>query len=242
MVNGDGILMSQIYAIKLDNNLSQQQYEILLSKISQEKQNSIRKYVSRKDALRSLIADLFIRSLIMEKFQIPNEQITFEHNAYGKPFVKGLPSFHFNLSHSGHWVVCATDYQPVGVDIEQIHPIDYGIAYSYFSELEIQDLEEKKGREKLAYFYDLWSLKESYIKMEGKGLSIPLNSFTCRAINHRFLFSCDNQIKNAYFQQYHIDHYYRLSLCQKHPDFSECIHVIPLEEFVNTLLNEIYNE
>jgi 4'-phosphopantetheinyl transferase len=53
-----------------------------------------------------------------------------------------IPYFHFNISQSGNWVVCATDNHPVGIDIEQIQPIDFQIVNSYFSKKEIQDFRE----------------------------------------------------------------------------------------------------
>ena len=38
--------------------------------------------------------------------------------------------------------------------------------------------------EKINYFYDLWTLKESYIKTIGKGLYTPLNSFSIKRITN----------------------------------------------------------
>nr|WP_084787523.1 hypothetical protein [Anaerobacillus alkalidiazotrophicus] len=66
--------------------------------------------------------------------------------------MKGLQSFHFNVSHSGNWVVCATDNQPIGIDIEEIKPIDFQIVYSFFSETEIRDIEEKTENESCFIF------------------------------------------------------------------------------------------
>lgn len=229
--------MSHIYATQLNYNVPEKQYNTLLSKLTEEKQEGIQQYVFREDALRSIVADLLIRKSIVTKFQIPNEQIQFETNTYGKPFVKGLPSFHFNVSHSGNWVVCATDNQPIGIDIEEIQPIDFQIAYSFFSRTEIEDIEEKTGNEKLLYFYDLWSLKESYIKMVGKGLSIPLDSFTCRVINDQFFFTSNDGEQSVYLKQYDLDPNYSLSVCQIHPNFSKPVHHISLESLVSDIQN-----
>ncbi|TES55760.1 4'-phosphopantetheinyl transferase superfamily protein [Halalkalibacterium halodurans] len=224
--------MSRIYAIQLDYNVTEGQYHRLLSELSEEKQKTIQRFVFREDALRSLVADLLVRKIIRTELQISNDQIQFETNTYGKPFVKGLPSFHFNISHSGNWVVCATDDQPVGIDIEQVRPIEFEIAERFFSESEIRDLEEKTGKAKQSYFYDLWSLKESYIKMVGKGLSIPLNSFSCRVINSQVYFSSVQEQIPAYFRQYEVDPQYKLAVCQSHPHFPKSVQRISLETIV----------
>lgn len=229
--------MSQIYAVELNYNMTEDEFESLLTKLSQEKQKKIQRYVFRQDAIRSLTADLLVRRIVMNEYQIANDRIQYKMNEYGKPAVKGLPSFHFNVSHSGDWVVCATDNQAVGIDIEQIRSIDFQIAERFFSKAEVQDLEKKTGEAKLAYFYDLWSLKESYIKMAGKGLSIPLDSFSCKYIGSQFLFeshseSHSGQHSPVFFKQYDLDPQYKLAVCQGHSDFPKDVHRISLEAIV----------
>jgi 4'-phosphopantetheinyl transferase len=228
--------MSRIYVIQLNDHMTEEQYRILLSKLPVEKQKRIQNFVFRDDAIRSLVADLLVRCIIGKEFHIPIDKIQFDNNTFGKPFVEGLQSFHYNVSHSGHWIVCATDNQPVGIDIEQILPIDFDIANRFFTTLEIQDLEKKAGKAKLSYFYDLWSLKESYIKMVGKGLSIPLDSFSCRVMNNNVIFSSIIDQKSVYFKQYDLDPHYRLAVCQSHPYFSEDVHQISLKKMVSNIL------
>ncbi|WP_257149478.1 4'-phosphopantetheinyl transferase family protein [Bacillus cereus] len=52
---------------------------------------------------------------------------------------------------------------------------------------EIEDLNLKVLTEKNDYFYDLWTLKESYIKAIGTGLSTPFNSFTIKKMKRKVL-------------------------------------------------------
>ena len=66
----------------------------------------------------------------------------------------------------------------IGVDIEKIQLIDLKVAQRFFSEKEYEDLIAKTSSERIAYFYDLWTLKESLTKTLGIGLTIPLNSFS----------------------------------------------------------------
>ncbi|MDF9507965.1 4'-phosphopantetheinyl transferase family protein, partial [Bacillus cereus] len=70
----------------------------------------------------------------------------------------------------------------MGIDIEQIRPIKLKDILKVFSEKEIEDLNLKTLADKYNYFYDLWTLKESYIKAIGTGFGTPFNSFTIRKI------------------------------------------------------------
>ena len=40
----------------------------------------------------------------------------------GKPYFPGAPQYHFNLSHSGPFALCALSDRPVGVDIQVVRP------------------------------------------------------------------------------------------------------------------------
>ena len=75
----------------------------------------------------------------------------------GKPFFPDRPDLCFSLSHTSTHVLCAVGTQNVGVDIETIRPVRAGVA------------ERVCTPEELAAFgfFELWVLKESYIKVSG---------------------------------------------------------------------------
>ena len=108
--------------------------------------------------------------------------ISYEHaqileNEYGKPYFSEIPLF-FSLSHSGDQVLCAMGVAPVGCDIEQLNTVHPGIAGRFFSADENRLLEKCTDEAKQQdIFYRIWTLKESFIKCTGHGLSIPLGSF-----------------------------------------------------------------
>lgn len=108
----------------------------------------------------------------------------FSHNAYGKPALEAAQnaqSLSFNLSHSGARAVFAVARQgDIGVDIEYaVKPRRIeAIAQRYFSPSEVSDLLALPAAEQQARFYDLWTLKEAYIKACGMGLAIPLQHFS----------------------------------------------------------------
>ena len=133
-------------------------------------------------------------------------------NKFGKPVVSGCTDLHFNVSHSGEWVVGAICDVPVGIDVEEIRPIDLAMMYDFFNEQEIVDiLERKNPQDRLRYFYDIWTLNESYVKANGKGLAIPIKDFAIRkAGSWIHIFGLETP---AYFSQYDINPQCILSAC-----------------------------
>lgn len=117
----------------------------------------------------------------------------FRQNAYGKPAIHSqqqrLPLF-FNLSHSGDQLVLAVaGFEDIGVDVEQCgrQRRIRKISARYFSSLETEQLLATAPQSQLQRFYDLWTLKEAYIKACGLGLAIPLQQFS-------YSFSADEKI------------------------------------------------
>lgn len=211
--------MIEVYAVDISRPPAPERYEHFLTFVSPDKSARIRRFYRMEDRLRGLVADILIRDIIIRKTGIPNKDIEFYTNDYGKPFLKCRDEFQFNLSHSGIWVVAVVDNQPVGIDVEQIQPIDLDISRNYYSPDEHRELMSKD--DKFSYFFTLWSLKESYIKIVGKGLSLPLNSFSIT-----FFGPDDIRIKaegqlldDIFFRQYHVHKDYKMAVCGRHRDF-----------------------
>lgn len=108
----------------------------------------------------------------------------FVQNSHGKPALD--PAVHdtgmfFNLSHSrGRLALAIARHPLLGVDIEcsERERRVSRIASRYFSARETGELLSLSGPARLARFYDLWTLKEAYIKACGLGLAIPLQHFS----------------------------------------------------------------
>ncbi len=88
----------------------------------------------------------------------------------GKPYLIGLP-FHFSFSHCKGYAACAVDDQPIGIDIEIIHPRIAKVAHKFLNDQEkamIAGLEENDQLKQLAF---LWAAKEAmYKKHEQLGI------------------------------------------------------------------------
>lgn len=207
--------------MKIPKNIESHLFKQLSNLVSNEKKERMKRLLNSCDVNRTLIGDLLIRSLICQKYKINNEEIRFKYNEYGKPFVENFSDFHFNLSHSREWVVCTTANFNVGIDIEKVSEIEaLKLAKEFFSADEFYDISNMNSDEQINYFYDLWTLKESYIKTIGKGLYTPLNSFSIKK-ESRALILYKNIPKNFYFKQYNIDPNYKLSACATRDEFPQ---------------------
>lgn len=228
--------MTNVHAVNINHNLSKSGIDYLLSFVSAEKQEIISKYHKKEDAKRALISDVLLRRIICSDLGIENKDIVFDRNEYGKPSLKDYPDYYFNISHSGDWVVCCTCNFPIGVDVEQIKPIDFTIAKRFFSTNEYKNLMNKNVQQRLPYFFELWTLKESYIKAIGKGLSIPLNSFTLR-IDAGYITVCPAyKSYNYYFRQYSIDKDYKLAVCSGENEFYSEIKFAAIEDMIREIM------
>ncbi len=109
----------------------------------------------------------------------------FELNMHGRPRISGDAGreLDFNLTHTdGCIVVAVSRIEMPGVDIEALERTDdvIDLARQFFAPSEIVDLLKLEPALQRRRFFDLWTLKEAYLKARGLGLSIPLNAFTIR--------------------------------------------------------------
>ncbi len=133
--------MVEVFAVKVNRDLKECEFEKLVRLVSDEKKERIQRFHRYKDSQICLIADVMIRKIIIYKCNIDNEDITFIKGVNGKPeLYKPYDYIKFNYSHSGDWIVCAVSEKPVGIDTEQIKEIDMVIAQRFFSKSEYDDL------------------------------------------------------------------------------------------------------
>ncbi|MGS5019179.1 4'-phosphopantetheinyl transferase family protein [Paenibacillus sp. JJ1683] len=227
----------EIYAIDTSKPEAEEHYELLVNQVSLEKQHKLDRFLHREDALRGLYADVLLRWLVCRQLKIPNVSLQFTYNAFGKPSLLNAPAFHFNVSHSGKWVVCAIDDHPLGIDIEQLRPIDFEVGRVCFSDTEYDALMQQDAESRLSYFYDLWTLKESFVKAEGQGLTLPLKSFSFELEARPSIGFTTEGFTTEYchFKQYELDPDYKMAVCAAHDHFAQEVQQVD----INTLRLEV---
>ncbi|MGX9416888.1 4'-phosphopantetheinyl transferase family protein [Vibrio sp. WJH972] len=161
----------------LDFGLFKSQFFHLLSADEQRKFEAIKREQKRREYLFTRV---FVRHVLSRYCSLAAGQLVFSKESNGKPYLSTPERTpHFNLSHTKGLLVCAvSDRLDVGIDVENItRTTDFeSIASQYFSNDENNRLNTKKLHARKAYFYELWTLKEAYLKALGIGISVPLKS------------------------------------------------------------------
>lgn len=122
------------------------------------------------------------RALSLRHPDVHPTEWAFATNEHGRPHVIGpVTGSHFNVSHThGMIAVALADHADVGVDVESVtrRGETVKIANRFFSPDEVRDLHALHESLQRDRFFDLWTLKESYIKARGMGLAISLSRFS----------------------------------------------------------------
>ncbi len=161
---------------------------------------------------RYLLTRGLIRSVLSSYFpKVAPSEWHFSSNQHGRPHVASPTmgaSISFNLSHTQNLIVCALTLSgTIGVDAEFIQDNDHmlPLAERYYAPAERQSIDSLSSDKKKALVYRLWTLKEAFIKAEGKGLAISLNKFWFLLDDNRILFETDLDITGEHysFSQFH---------------------------------------
>lgn len=139
--------------------------------LPQWRRDKLDKYSNSEDKLRSLGASLVLEYALKEwGINLSDCNILYGEN--GKPYIEGMDTIHFNISHSGTKVAVGVGEESIGVDIQRIRPVNLRLVDRFFTgrEDEYINLEIEK-------FHEIWCLKESYLKCIGTGLTRRLKEF-----------------------------------------------------------------
>lgn len=160
-----------IYYAKI-RNVSIKQNDEYLKYFPKELIEKNNKYVRWKDRQANLLGKLLLIKWLEKNEYDPTILKQIRKSKYGRPY---LPlDIDFNISHSGDYVVCAVSKcSKLGVDIEEIKDIDIRSFKSVFTNNEYQSI--LASLNSLRRFYEFWTMKESIIKADGRGLSLRLN-------------------------------------------------------------------
>ena len=93
---------------------------------------------------------------------------------HGKPFLLEHPQIQFNISHCKNAVLCGIGSKPLGVDVETIRPMRERVLHRVLTASEQQEILQSESPE--LCFLRFWTLKESFVKALGVGISYPMQT------------------------------------------------------------------
>lgn len=162
----DGIFGNEVVLLTINTAEFKDKYytEEFLKKKEIKQARRFKSEVARINYIvsRSVINKVF--SFILRKNV---EKIEVLEGKYKKPFIKNHKGIKFNISHTDGLVIVGFSQEEIGVDIEWINKrFEYkDIVNNCFTDSEIEYIDNN-----FCKFYELWTIKEAYLKCDGIGL------------------------------------------------------------------------
>ncbi|CAH0481660.1 unnamed protein product [Peronospora belbahrii] len=170
------------------------EWQRLVSQLPANEKNQVMRYMFTKDQNLALASRLLQRQLIHELFHVQYDAIEIKRTPENKPYWRrpnallASPQWNYNVSHHGTIVAIVSNSRTlVGVDVVRLtdRPHDKTSAAEFFrafaghfnpSEWDyirgVASVEDEDSQ--YTRFYQLWSLKEAYIKAVGVGMGFAL--------------------------------------------------------------------
>jgi 4'-phosphopantetheinyl transferase len=154
----------------------------LLSAAERARVERPRPAAARHDAL---LTRALVRTALSQHAAVDPRAWAFAPGPHGRPEVAAPrgTGLRFNVSHTSGLIVCAVARRrAIGVDVEDLarpRRTD-SLARRFFSPVEVRALGALPPRARRRRFFELWTLKESYLKARGLGLRLPLARLSFR--------------------------------------------------------------
>lgn len=95
-----------------------------------------------------------------------------DYTKSGKMYFPDAQDFYVNLSHADDYAVCAYNRHEIGVDVEGIRQYRDSVMMKVCSQKEMESLNAKTDlQEKNRLFSEMWTKKESRVKLTGEGIA-----------------------------------------------------------------------
>lgn len=178
------------------------------------------------DRKRYLVTRAAVRTVLSHYADVAPAEWQFTANAYGRPELAPqhcacAPGLCFNISHTRGLISLAFSRQrALGVDVEHVtaRTVSLDIAGHFFAPDEVRALADVAPAHSQHRFFEYWTLKESYIKARGMGLSLPLDGFSFEfpdpgSLRMSIAPALNDLPDRWFFTQYRLAAHYLLAVC-----------------------------
>lgn len=163
--------------------------------LSADERDRCRRYLFENSRRQFVIGRALLRTTLSQYVDRDPCAWTFAPGSHGRPELidaKGMPPLRFNISHTVGLVVVAVGLGgELGVDVEDVRRTTRApeFAAEFLAGPEREVLAAANPADRSARFFELWTLKEAYLKARGLGLSLPLDTFWFRIEQSRIVAS-----------------------------------------------------
>lgn len=183
-------------------------YNQLYCNLSSDRRDKTDLLKLKKDKILSIASETLLRYAIKD-YLGKDIELNYIYLKNNKPYLKD-EKLYFNISHSKEYCIVALSDSEIGCDIEYIDDIDLNIAKRFFTKNEYNNIVNNIDSKNM--FYRYWTLKESFVKVTGMGLKLPLDSFEVQInSNIDLIQNFDNN--EYYFKEIDVLKDYRISIC-----------------------------
>ena len=210
--------MVSVFLLKNDRNISKPVFNQLINILMEEDRQYVRMIKKLEQREIVCLSRILLQFILINHYNIEPNRIGVIKNKFGKPYLREYKNLFFNISHSGDMTVVAVSNNEVGVDIELIRAANIDSIIKRFHESEIKYIISHHGEDRIKAFFLVWTLKESYLKALGVGLTKELNSFSVISIlkeKSNILLETEKEYENKQmvFQYKEIEGKWLLSIC-----------------------------
>lgn len=184
------------YLIDNINNYNDDNFNEFLDKIKPNKRDKIRKLLKVDEQKRTILGEILLIKGLKKYFNIDYDSVNITQNSNGKPYIVNKPIF-FNISHSFDYCICVFATQNIGVDIEK-----HRFLKSDLKNYICNSTEKKQLINKNINIFNIFTLKEAYIKMKGlkifdiKNVELEFETNTIQCVDKNVLCFFINIISN----------------------------------------------
>ena len=163
------------YSLKIGKiyKITDENFEENLGYLPKARQEHILKFKNRIRQKQSLVATLLLEECLKELNALEEYEKIVEDELGHWSF--GNSSIHFSIAHSDEVVLVVASRFPIGCDIEKVRETKLEVAEQFFLPSEFENIKSSSHPDLV--FLSYWTIKESYLKLIGKGLNQSLKSF-----------------------------------------------------------------